>query len=96
MTFPGTKDACREGDRRRARRGLYTPPSLQGTIIYPFTGGGANWGGLAFDPAHDVVYVNTSSAMHLVQLIPRDKVQATRQAELKLEVAPQRGRAVSA
>ena len=56
-----------QADRQRARHeGLYTPPSLQGTIIYPFTGGGTNWGGLAFDPRRQVVFVNTSSAMHLV------------------------------
>src|SRR6185312_6919019 len=45
----------------------------------------------AFDAARDVVYVNTSSAMHLVRLIPRDKVRATRQAELKLEVGEDAG-----
>jgi quinoprotein glucose dehydrogenase len=84
--FPWEKDACAKAIAGARAEGLYTPPSLQGTIIYPFTGGGVNWGGLAFDPAHDVVYVNTSSAMHLVRLIPRDKVVATQQAELKLEV----------
>ena len=41
--------------------GIYTPPSTQGTIIYPFTGGGTNWGGLSFDAARNVVFVNTSS-----------------------------------
>ena len=41
--------------------GIYTPPSTQGTIIYPFTGGGTNWGGLSFDAARNVVFVNTST-----------------------------------
>jgi quinoprotein glucose dehydrogenase len=89
--FPWEKAACAKMIAGARAEGLYTPPSLQGTILYPFTGGGVNWGGLAFDPAHDVVYVNTSSAMHLVRLIPRDKVAATRQAELKLEVGPDEG-----
>ena len=40
---------CRERDRGQRADGLYTPPSVQGTIVYPFTGGGMNWGGLAFD-----------------------------------------------
>ena len=83
-----------EGDRRRPAEGLFTPPSLQGTIIYPFTGGGTNWGGLAFDPARDVVYVNTSSAMHLVKLIPAAKVTATAAAEPEVEISPQAGRAL--
>jgi quinoprotein glucose dehydrogenase len=28
--------------------GLYTPPSTQGTVIFPMTGGGVNWGGAPF------------------------------------------------
>ena len=71
--------------------GMYTPPSTQGTLIYPFTGGGVNWGGLAFDAGRQVVYVNTSNAMHKVTLIPADKVRATKQAEMDKEVSPQAG-----
>jgi quinoprotein glucose dehydrogenase len=88
---PWERDACKKAIAGARAEGLFTPPSLQGTIIYPFTGGGTNWGGLAFDPAHDVVYVNTSSALHLVKLIPAAKVKATQAAELKLEVGPQTG-----
>ncbi|HZZ88765.1 MAG TPA: pyrroloquinoline quinone-dependent dehydrogenase [Caulobacteraceae bacterium] len=88
---PWERDACRKAIAGARAEGLYTPPSLQGTILYPFTGGGANWGGLAFDAAHDVAYVNTSSALHLVKLIPAARVRATRQAELKLEVSAQEG-----
>jgi quinoprotein glucose dehydrogenase len=29
---------------------IYTPPSLVGTLQRPSAGGGANWGGAAFDP----------------------------------------------
>lgn len=51
--------------------GLYTPPSTQGTgtVIFPMTGGGVNWGGAAFDPVHQILYANTSYAIHLVKLI---------------------------
>lgn len=89
--FPWEKDACRKMIAGARAEGLYTPPSLQGTILYPFTGGGVNWGGLAFDPTRDVVYVNTSSAMHLVKLIPADQVQAVRAAHPNVEVSPQTG-----
>jgi quinoprotein glucose dehydrogenase len=50
--------------------GLYTPPSTQGTIIFPMTGGGVNWGSAAFDPVNQILYANTSNAIHLVKLIP--------------------------
>jgi quinoprotein glucose dehydrogenase len=39
---------------------LYTPPSLQGTLILPGILGGANWGGGAFDPETGILYVKTS------------------------------------
>ncbi|MEI9996480.1 MAG: pyrroloquinoline quinone-dependent dehydrogenase [Rhizomicrobium sp.] len=71
--------------------GLYTPPSTQGTILYPFTGGGTNWGGLAFDAARDVVYVNTSSAMHLVTLIRQKDFAEARERFFDKEVSPNEG-----
>ena len=37
--------------------GLYTPPSLQGTIMMPGHNGGANWGGSAVDPINGRFYV---------------------------------------
>ncbi|MGA7805896.1 pyrroloquinoline quinone-dependent dehydrogenase [Bradyrhizobium sp.] len=50
--------------------GLYTPPSTQGTLEFPMTGGGVNWGGAAFDPVHQILYANTSYAVHLIKLLP--------------------------
>ena len=88
---PLDRNACRKKIAAARSEGLYTPPSLQGTIVYPFTGGGTNWGGLAFDEANDMVYVNTSSALHLVTLIPRDKFAAEKQAHPDIYVAPQAG-----
>ncbi len=40
---------------------LYTPPSLQGTVMRPGVIGGANWGGGAFDPQSGTLYVKTTS-----------------------------------
>jgi quinoprotein glucose dehydrogenase len=56
--------------------GLYTPPSTQGSIIFPMTGGGVNWGGAAFDPVNQILYANTSYAVQLVKLIPRAEADA--------------------
>jgi len=89
--FPWEKAACRRKIAAARADGLFTPPSLQGTIVYPFTGGGSNWGGLAFDPVRDVAYVNTSSAMHLVRLIPAAQVKAAQRAHPNREISPQTG-----
>lgn len=88
---PWEKDACRRKIGAARSEGLYTPPSMQGTILYPFTGGGTNWGGLAFDPMRQVVYVNTSSLAHLVTLIPAEKVKAAKAAEPNVEISAQEG-----
>ena len=56
--------------------GLFTPPTLSGTLFHPFTGGGANWGGPAYDPQRNLLVINMSSLAHVVQLIPNDQVEA--------------------
>jgi quinoprotein glucose dehydrogenase len=38
--------------------GLFTPPSLKGTLNLPGTIGGSEWGGAAYDPATHILYVN--------------------------------------
>jgi quinoprotein glucose dehydrogenase len=39
---------------------LFTPPSLRGTVQRPTTGGGANWGGAAFDPSSALLFVRAA------------------------------------
>ncbi len=41
------------------RGGLFTPPSLRGTIQVPGKAGGANWAGAAIDPDTGMLYVGT-------------------------------------
>ncbi|HEY6579285.1 MAG TPA: pyrroloquinoline quinone-dependent dehydrogenase, partial [Rhizomicrobium sp.] len=67
--------ACEKRLAGSRHEGLYTPPSTQGTLIFPMTGGGVNWGGAAFDPVNQILYANTSRAVHIVRLIPRADVE---------------------
>lgn len=85
------KRACARRIRNARAEGLYTPPSLQGTILYPFTGGGANWGGTAFDPTRNLLVVNVSNIAHLVRLIPSADVDTMREILHDTEVSPQTG-----
>jgi quinoprotein glucose dehydrogenase len=39
------------------------------------TGGGVNWGSAAFDPVNQILYANTSNAIHLVKLIPAEEAE---------------------
>ena len=71
--------------------GLFTPPSEQGTLLYPFTGGGANWGGAAYDPMRNLLIVNMTSLAHHIKLIPAERVEHARRVFHNQEVAPQAG-----
>ncbi|MCA6124135.1 pyrroloquinoline quinone-dependent dehydrogenase [Bradyrhizobium sp. WSM 1704] len=67
--------ACEKLLGQLRNEGLYTPPSTQGTVVYPMTGGGVNWGGAAFDPVNQILYANVSHAVHIVTLIPREQAR---------------------
>jgi quinoprotein glucose dehydrogenase len=81
---------CREMLARPRNEGLYTPASTQGTIVFPMTGGGVNWGGAAFDPINQIVYANTSRAVHIVTLIPEAGARDFK-APAGHDFGPQRG-----
>ena len=48
--------ACRIEFRSMRYEGRYTPPSLQGTIVYPGNFGTFNWGAVAVDPERQTVF----------------------------------------
>lgn len=52
--------------------GRYTPPSLEGTLAYPATAGGFQWGGGAVDPESGILYINSSRVAQIYQLIERE------------------------
>lgn len=84
--------ACEKQIAATRNDGLFTPPSTQGTLIYPMTGGGVNWGSAAFNPVSQILYVNTSRAIHIVRLIPRAEADAY-QPSKGIELGQQRGAA---
>lgn len=49
-TDPRRLEKCRKRLQELRNEGIFTPPSERGSILYPFTAGGANWSGGAFDP----------------------------------------------
>jgi len=77
---------CRRQIEKLRSDGLYTPPSLGGSIIYPFAGGGVNWGGGAFDPKDGLYIVNAMNVAHVVRLIPRADYAAARAAAPHAEI----------
>jgi quinoprotein glucose dehydrogenase len=63
-------------DRIKASRseGIFTPPSLQGTLVFPGNAGGVNWSSSAFDPQQHLLIMNTNHLAMWVKLIEREKL----------------------
>ena len=81
---------CRETIAGLLREGIFTPPSLQGTLAYPGNAGGTNWGGVSFDRSRGLIVVNQTNLPFIVQLIPREQA-AHRPREAGWEYAPMKG-----
>ena len=49
----------------------FTPPSREGTIVFPGFDGAAEWGGAAFDPETGLLYVNSNEMAFILRLVEK-------------------------
>lgn len=71
--------------------GMFTPPSVQGTLYYPSSVGGVNWGGVSVDPERQLLLVNVNRIAQIWTLIPhsdKDKALADAAAGGKAKKQP--------
>jgi quinoprotein glucose dehydrogenase len=78
---PADSSWCAEKIKRSRSEGIFTPPSLQGTVVVPGNVGGVNWGSAAYDPERHLMIANTNRLVAWVKTIPR----AEYHAEMKKE-----------
>ncbi|WP_409192703.1 membrane-bound PQQ-dependent dehydrogenase, glucose/quinate/shikimate family [Bradyrhizobium sp. RDM4] len=64
---------CRIKFRRLRYEGPFTPPSEQGTIVFPGDFGMFEWGGIAVDPHRQIAIANPQSIPFISRLVPRGK-----------------------
>ena len=65
--------AAAQAEMKKFRLGpLYTPPSMEGTLVRPGVWGGANWGGGAFDPETGMLYLKTVGLPQVFRIQKRD------------------------
>jgi quinoprotein glucose dehydrogenase len=69
------KRSCRKRIAGMRAEGIFTPPSLEGTIEYPGFAGGINWGGIAFDPDKRLAVAFAMDLPMEVALIARDELR---------------------
>jgi quinoprotein glucose dehydrogenase len=68
---PADREACRARLATLRSEGIFTPPSLEGTVVFPGFTGGMHWGSLSHDPARGLIIVNTNRRAFVVTLTPR-------------------------
>ncbi len=66
--------ACRVAFRKLKYEGRYTPPSVQGTIVYPGNFGVFNWGSIAVDPESQVMFGMPTYLAFISRLVPQEKI----------------------
>ncbi len=60
---------CRREFRKLRYEGPFTPPSERGSLVFPF--GGGNWGGVAFDPAQNLLIAKGQNMALRVKLVKK-------------------------
>ncbi len=72
---------CRIRLEQMNYEGQYTPPSLNGTIVYPGNFGTFNWGSVAVDPERMVMFGMPTYLAFTSKLVPRADIPAKGQDE---------------
>jgi quinoprotein glucose dehydrogenase len=73
---PEEKAWCKSRLQGYENQGVFTPPSLEGAILFPGNVGGVNWGGGAYEPDRGLLVVASNRLSTIVKLVPRDQVKA--------------------
>ncbi len=47
----------------------FIPPSKKGTVVFPGYDGGGEWGGAAFDPTTEILYVNSNEMAWILTMV---------------------------
>ncbi|WP_455924250.1 glucose/quinate/shikimate family membrane-bound PQQ-dependent dehydrogenase [Pseudomonas putida] len=67
---------CRIQFKSLRYEGQYTPPSVQGSIIYPGNVGVFNWGAVSIDPVRQMLFASPNYMAFVSKLVPRAQVEA--------------------
>jgi quinoprotein glucose dehydrogenase len=88
---PVDRATCQAWIQSFRNEGIFTPPSLRGTLVIPGNVGGMTWSGYAFDPERNLLVVPTNNIAGVAKLIPRDKLEEAAQSGEDGDYARQTG-----
>jgi quinoprotein glucose dehydrogenase len=84
---PEAREWCVQRLESLRNDGLFTPPSLRGTISFPGNVGGVNWGSAAWDPVRNLLIANTNRVAAVMKLLPRENMQTAMDRRRETETA---------
>jgi quinoprotein glucose dehydrogenase len=88
----GIDQAGKEDAEKRiskyTNKGIYTPPSFEGTLVTPSNVGGINWGGMCYDAKQHLLITPVNRLAAVIRLIPRENL-----AQIEKEQAAELNRA---
>jgi len=70
---PDDKEYCTQYLQSMRNEGLFTPPSVKGSLSAPGNVGGMNWSGYAYDAKLGLLLVNTNNLPAKMRVVPRDQ-----------------------
>jgi quinoprotein glucose dehydrogenase len=68
-------DECLKRLKALRNEGIFTPPSIGGSLVIPGNVGGMNWSGSAFDPTRNLLVVNVNNLPAKVRVVPRGEFE---------------------
>ena len=83
---------CSERLKPLESEGIFTPPSLEGTVVFPSNVGGVNWGGISHDPKRGLLIAPTNRVVLFVRLIPRKEYENLRGTDAANRMSGEFGR----
>jgi quinoprotein glucose dehydrogenase len=67
------REDCRTAISQLRNDGLFTPPSVRGSLLYPGNTGGLTWSGYAFDRGRSLLLASTNNLPTRASLLPREE-----------------------
>jgi quinoprotein glucose dehydrogenase len=78
---PEEREACRADIAGLRNEGIFTPPSIKGSLSIPGHIGGMTWSGYSFDPVRNLLFVSTNNRPAKTRVVPRAEFAAGHRAE---------------
>ena len=69
---------------RYVNKGIFTPPSYDGSIMTPGNVGGIHWGGMCYDARQGLLITNINNLAAIIRLLPREKIDEIESSQREL------------